>query len=93
MENPSRIRATGISCITGAIVWIIALFIEYGLGLQPPGSGGLFYLKQAMFLVAMVGFLMGIVGLMWARAAGDGWSVPLPLWTGLGCDKLTLNGY
>lgn len=93
MENPSRIRATGISCITGAIVWIIALCIEYGLGLQPPGSGGLFYLKQAMFLVAMVGFLMGIVGLMWARAAGDGWSVPLPLWTGLGCDKLTLNGY
>jgi hypothetical protein len=73
MENLNRIRATGISCIAGAIVWIFALFIEYGLGLQPPSSGALFYLNQAMFLVAMTGFVLGIVGLMWAQATGDGW--------------------
>jgi hypothetical protein len=73
MENLNRIRTAGMVCVAGAILWIIALFIEYGLGLQPPGSSTLFYLNQAMFLVAMVGFVTGIVGLMWARAAGDGW--------------------
>ena len=75
MESSHRIRTAGMSCIAGAVVWIIALVVEYSFGLKPPGTGTLFYLNQAMFLVAMGGFVMGIVGLIW----GDGWFGKLAL--------------
>jgi len=73
METTSRVRFAGICGICGSVVWIIAILVEYRFGLQPPNTGTLFYINQAMFLVAMSGFVMSIVGLMWARAAGNGW--------------------
>jgi len=73
MNNMNRIRNTGIICMTAAIIWIMAISIEYPLHLQPPGSGTIYYLNQAMFLVANIGYVIGILGLMWSHAAGSGW--------------------
>jgi hypothetical protein len=72
MNNTDRIRNSGVICITAAVIWIIAISIEYSLHLQPPGSGNIFYLNQAMFLVANLGYLIGILGLIWSHAAGNG---------------------
>ena len=68
-----RIRKFGVLCMVAAVVWILAISIEYPLQLQPPGIGFMFHLNQTMFLIANTGFLIGIIGLIWSRAAGDGW--------------------
>lgn len=73
MNNIVRIHNTGIICIFAAIIWIIAISIEYPLHLQPPGSGTMFYVNQAMFLVASLGYLIGVLGLMWTQATGSSW--------------------
>ncbi|HEV2121677.1 MAG TPA: hypothetical protein VGW38_02745 [Chloroflexota bacterium] len=73
MDTTGRIRSAGIILIAASLLWIVAILIEYGFDLQPPGSGTLYYINQAMFLVAMAGWVTGIFGLMRARAAGGGW--------------------
>lgn len=73
MEISSRIRRTGIVLIGASLLWAAAILIEYHFRLKPPGQGTLYDINQGMFFVAQVGYLTGIFGLMWARAAGDGW--------------------
>lgn len=73
MNNMNRIRNTGLVCMAAAILWIVAISIEYPLHLQPPGSGTVYNLNQAMFLVAITGYVIGIAGLIWSQAAGNGW--------------------
>lgn len=75
----SFIRVAGISCVVGALLWLAALFVEYGFGLFPPGSGALFVLNQLMFVLAETGFVLGTLGLLRARAAGAGWFGQLAL--------------
>ncbi len=72
MENTSRIRNSGIALIAGSLLWVVAILVEYGFGLKPPSSGTLYYANQAMFFVAQAGWVAGIFGLIWARAAGSG---------------------
>jgi hypothetical protein len=72
MNTINRIRNTGLVCMAAAILWIIAILIEYRYDLQPPGRGLLYILNQLMFLVALTGYLIGIFGLIGGRAAGDG---------------------
>jgi hypothetical protein len=56
-----------------AVLWLIALLIEYSFHLQPPGNGSLlYYLDQALFFIAMAGYVILLVGLWQARTAGDG---------------------
>ncbi len=73
METTGRIRSAGMILVAASLLWIVAIFMEYSLDLQPPGSGTLYYINQAMFFVAMAGWVTGIFGLTWTRAAGDGW--------------------
>ncbi len=43
-----------------AVVWVIALVIEYQYGLRPPGNGSRQYkADQAAFFLAQVGYLYG----------------------------------
>jgi hypothetical protein len=72
MERLNRFRFAGLSCMVAALLWIVALLIEYDYNLFPPGSGPLFVMNQSMFAFAMVGYILGILGLFRARAAG-GW--------------------
>ncbi len=72
MENTDRIRNSGIALIAGSLLWIVAILVEYTFGLKPPSSDTLFYVDQTMFFVAEAGWVTGIFGLIWARAAGEG---------------------
>jgi hypothetical protein len=63
-------RMAGIAGMVGALLWLIALFFEYRYGLQPPGDGSVgFYADQAVFFVALAGYLIMLVGLWRSRAA------------------------
>jgi hypothetical protein len=73
MEHSHRIRTAGTSCVTGVVLWMIAFLTEYGLGLRSADTRTLFYLNQALFFVAAACWVVAIIGLIWARAAGDGW--------------------
>ena len=73
VKNANRIRTAGLLGMFGAVLFLVNLFVEYSLGLQPPGSGALYYANQGMFFIAMLCYVIVIVGLMWAKAAGDGW--------------------
>lgn len=56
-----------------AAVWLAGLFIEYRFGLQPPGNGSLlYYADQALFFLALLGYLLMLTGLWRSGAAGEG---------------------
>jgi len=56
-----------------AVVWVMALVIEYQYGLRPPGNGSRQYkADQAAFFLAQVGYLAMLIGLFLSRAGGDG---------------------
>lgn len=72
MGTARLVRLAGLGCMLAALLWIVALLIEYGYNLFPPGRGTLFVVNQSMFAVAMLGYLLGIIGLLRARAV-TGW--------------------
>ncbi len=60
--------------MTGAILWMIALAVEYQYGLRPPGNGsGLYKADQGAFFVAQAAYLVMLLGIYRSRAGGDGW--------------------
>lgn len=63
----------GLVLIGAGMLWAVAILIEYRFGLKPPNHGNLYAVDQGMFFVAQLGYVTGIIGLMRARAAGDGW--------------------
>jgi hypothetical protein len=71
---PTRIsRIAGIVGMASAVLWLIALFFEYRYGLQPPGDGSVSYsADQAVFFIALAGYLIMLVGLWRSKAAGNG---------------------
>ena len=73
MNSRHQIRVSSVVGMASAGLWLVALFIEYRFGLQPPGNGSLMYLaNQAMFFVALAGYLILLLGLWKSKAAGDG---------------------
>lgn len=72
MNQTNRIRNAGFICISAALIWIIAISIEYPFHLQPPGSGALYFFDQLLFLIAIAGYFITIGALIRVRAAGDG---------------------
>jgi hypothetical protein len=73
MISKNQIRISGIVGMASAGLWLVALFIEYGYGLQPPGDGSLSYLAdQIIFFIALAGYLIMLLGLWQSRAAGAG---------------------
>lgn len=66
-------RISGMVGMASAVLWLIALFIEYGFHLQPPGDGSFMYFAdQILFFVALAGYLVMLLGLWQSKAAGDG---------------------
>ena len=58
--------------MVAAVVWLIALVVEFQFGLQPPGDGSAAYrADQAAFALAQLGYLIMLVGLFRSRAGGD----------------------
>jgi hypothetical protein len=73
MKRNRRVYGAGAVLIGAGLLWALAILIEYRFSLKPPNHGTLYAIDQGMFFVAQLGYVTGITGLMWARAAGDGW--------------------
>ncbi len=66
-------RNAAVAGMVSAIIWLIALTIEYSFHLRPPGDGSLlYYLDQLLFFIAMLGYVFLLLGLWQAKAAGEG---------------------
>jgi len=73
MKSQNKIRTAGFIGMVSAGIWLIALTIEYKFQLFPPGDGSALYLvDQAIFFIAMAGYLFMLVGLWRSRAVGEG---------------------
>jgi hypothetical protein len=73
MKINSFSRNAALIGMVSAVVWLAALTIEYTFHLQPPGNDSLlYYLDQALFFVAMTGYVILVWGLVQAKAAGNG---------------------
>lgn len=69
--------------VFGGLLWVVAIVIEYSNDLQPPSSGGLFYLNQAMFFVGLLSWVIVILGYRSLGAAGTVRArIALPVWAG-----------
>lgn len=73
MFTKTKPRTSAVVGMGSAVLWLIALFIEYSFHLQPPGNGSLlYYANQGMFFIAMAGYVILLLGLWQVRAAGGG---------------------
>jgi hypothetical protein len=73
MNAKDQTRIFSIIGMASAGLWLIALFIEYHYGLQPPGNDSLIYhVDQVMFFIALAGYLIMLLGLWKSKATGDG---------------------
>ncbi len=73
MFSKDQPRISGLAGMASAVIWLVALFIEYSFQLRPPGNGSiLYYADQALFFIAMAGYVILLVGVWQAKAAGDG---------------------
>ena len=70
MTTLDRERRAGMTLLAAALLWMGAIVLEYRFGLQPPGHGVLLSLDQALFVVADLGFVAGILGVLGSGAAG-----------------------
>lgn len=70
MMTVDRERRAGLALLAAALLWMGAIVLEYRFGLQPPGHGVLLYLDQALFVVAELGFVAGILGVLGSGAVG-----------------------
>jgi hypothetical protein len=68
MQNKSIARTAGFAGMAGAVIWIIAVIMEAGLGLKTPDSGPLNNVNQLIYSMGMIGILIGILGLLWGDA-------------------------
>jgi hypothetical protein len=72
MLHQEHTRTAGILGMFGAVIFFLALLVEYRYGLFTPGSGPLYVLNELLFMVALAGMLVMLLGLRAARAGGDG---------------------
>jgi hypothetical protein len=66
----NRIRLAGAGAIAGGLLWSAAIVLERGFSYLKPGDGTGYYVVQAMAMLAFIGFLVGVQGLDWLKAAG-----------------------
>jgi hypothetical protein len=73
MSSGRMIRASAVVGMAAAVLWTVALIVEYQFGLRPPGNGTVAYrADQAAFFLAQVGYLALLIGLFRSRAGGAG---------------------
>ncbi|MCE9646778.1 MAG: hypothetical protein K8S20_12330 [Chloroflexi bacterium] len=73
MESNHKIQRPGLIGMLAAGLWLAALVVEYHYGLLPPGNGSwMYYADQSVFFLALMGYLIMLVGLWQSKAAGEG---------------------
>jgi hypothetical protein len=72
MNTADRDRRAGLALLAAALLWMVARLLEERFGLHPPGHGLVLDLDQALFVVAELGFVAGILRVLGSGAAGAG---------------------
>ena len=72
MKTASQVRTAGMIAIAAGLLWALASVLQHTLNLTQPGPP-MYLPDQFIFLVAQIGWVVCILGLIWAGAAGDGW--------------------
>jgi hypothetical protein len=83
MASTQATRALAVAGMVGAVVAVIALFIEYQYGLRTASGGSAAYqADQAAFFLASVGYIAIVIGLFRSSAGADGWfgRVAIAIW-------------
>ena len=62
MKNPSFARKAGIVGIISAILWVIAVIMQYSLNLVEPDGSALWLVNELIFLTALAGVAVGLLG-------------------------------
>lgn len=73
MITKNLMRISGLVGMVSAAVWLLAIFIQSHYGVEPPGDGSfLYYADQILYFIALAGYLVMLLGMWQAKAAGDG---------------------
>ncbi len=73
MSNRQQLQLSGLAGMPSAVIWLVALVVEYRYGLLPPGNGTPLYgIDQGAFFVAQAGYVVMLLGLWRSNAAGTG---------------------
>ena len=67
-----RVRLAGLGAIAGGLLWSASIAVQQGFSYQKPSSGTGYYVVQVLAMLAFAGFLMGVQGLDWSGAVGNG---------------------
>jgi hypothetical protein len=68
MQNASLARKAGIVGMVSAVLWIISIIMQSSLGLSGPESGSLWVVNELISLTALIGMIIGFLGLIWGGA-------------------------
>jgi hypothetical protein len=68
MQNTSLARKAGIVGMASAILWMISAIIQKSLGLSSPDGSALWVAHELMAMTAIVGMVIGFLGLIWGGA-------------------------
>jgi len=79
MEAASRVRMAGVACLIGGLLWAVVMSSFSALGLTTPATPAGFYVFESLFMVIQILLFIGVVGLAWSGAAGNGWFGKLAL--------------
>lgn len=64
MQNPSLARRAGMIGIIGAILWMIAVIMQYSFNLSEPNESVLSTVIELIFLISLAGVAVGFLGLI-----------------------------
>ena len=67
--NPATAGAVGV---LAGLLWLAALLVEYRFDLFPPGQGPAYVADQLVFAVAILCYVIALLGLWQSGAAGHG---------------------
>lgn len=71
MQNSSFARKAGIVGIIGAILWVIAVIMQYSLNLVEPDGSALWIVNELIFFLALAGVAGGFLGLIPSGAVAN----------------------
>jgi len=71
MQSPSLARKAGIVGMVSAILWMISVIMQKSLGLSSPDGSALWVAHELMAMTAIVGMVIGFLGLIWGDAVGS----------------------
>ncbi|HRS75424.1 MAG TPA: hypothetical protein P5282_10850 [Anaerolineaceae bacterium] len=71
MESSSLARKAGMIGIIGAILWLIAVIMQYSLNLVEPDGSALWIVNELIFLTALACVAVGFLGLISGGAVAN----------------------